>query len=130
MNYQSKKVVGVWMDHHHAFVISTPDQHAEGEYDVVKKIARHEHDSSNYKNEKVDLAKGSQEQKKYFKAISDQINHAEAIYIFGPGTAQEEFKNTLGHDHHYNGKEILLGTSDKITDNQMIAQVRDHFHGK
>lgn len=130
MSNHEKKVVGVWMDHQHAFVISTSNRSKGGEYDVIHKINRSGHEEDNFKNERVELSKETLELKKYFKAIAAEIIHDDAIFIFGPGKAQEEFKNMLKDDHHFDSKDIKLGTSDKITNNQMIAKVKDHFDGE
>jgi stalled ribosome rescue protein Dom34 len=127
MSYQGKKVVGVWMDNKHAFIISSADRKIGGDFDMIKKIERHEHNDDYYKNERVELAKDTQEIKKYFKAIADEIDQDQAIYIFGPGKAQEEFKNVLKENHHFDSKIIELGTSDKLSTNQMIAKVKAHF---
>ncbi|HJW27742.1 MAG TPA: hypothetical protein VJ508_00660, partial [Saprospiraceae bacterium] len=54
------------------------------------------------------------------------LNYDE-ILIFGPGKSQEELRNFLHEDAHFNSKRIILTTSQHITDHQMIATVRDFF---
>ena len=130
MSNQGKNVVGVWMDSKHAFIISTPDRKTGGKYEMLKKIEREEHSDENYKNERFELGKNTQELKKYFKAIIDEIDQDHAIFIFGPGKAQEELKNVLKDNNQFKSKEIVLGTSDKISINQMIAKVSQHFEDK
>ena len=123
MKYQGKKVIGVWMDFQHAYVIGTDG----ADYTVLKAIKRDGHEEDNYKNEKVELSKDKLELKKYFKAIADEIEQADVIFIFGPGKAQEEFKNALQDVQQFNAKDIVLGTSDKISSKQMVARVKEHF---
>ena len=127
MSYQGKNVVGVWMDYKHAFIIATSNRKIGGDYTMVKKIECGDHEDDNYKNERVELSKDTLELKKYFKAISEEIDQNNAIFIFGPGKAQEEFKNVLKDNHQFSSKDIELGTSDKISINQMIARVKEHF---
>ena len=127
MSYQGKKVVGVWMDTRHAFIIGSSDRMTGGDYGVIKKIEREGHEEDNYKNERFELSKEKLELKKYFKALSDEIDEDDAVFIFGPGKAQEEFKNVLKENLKFKTKEIELGTSDKITTNQMLAKVKEHF---
>ena len=129
MKYQGKKVVGVWMDFQHAFIISTDNRTTGADYAMLKKIERDGHEDDNYKNERVELSKDKSELKKYFKAIADEIDQDHSIFIFGPGKAQEEFKNALEDNQHFASKDIVLGTSDKISVNQMVAKVKDHFEG-
>ena len=123
----SKKVAGVWMDSKHAFVIANEGFSADGEYDVVSKVNCDGHDDDNYKNDRVEQSKETAELKKYFKEIANHIDEVNEIYIFGPGKSQEQFKNFLKDNQNFDQKHIELGTSDKITENQMIAQVRNHF---
>ena len=129
MNYQGKKVVGVCMDYQRAVVISTDSRKIGADFEKQKEIDRDGHEEEQYKNERVELSKEKLELKRYFKAIADEIDQDDAIFIFGSGKAQEEFKNFLAEMHQFSSKEIILGTSDKISVKQMIAKTKDHFEG-
>jgi hypothetical protein len=129
MAYQGKKVVGVWMDYQRAVIISTASRKATGDYGVMKEIGRGDHDGEEFKNESQDLKKDTAELKKYYKAIADEIDQDDCIYIFGPGKSQEELKNILEDHHAFRGKEIKLGTSDKMSEKQMVARVESYFEG-
>ncbi|MEP7323048.1 MAG: hypothetical protein ABI761_14080 [Saprospiraceae bacterium] len=124
-----KKVVGIWMDHGHAYVVATQDGSATGDFSLIKKIESEHHRSENYKNEKVELSKSKLELKKFFKEIANEISDETDIFIFGPGTAQEELRNFLNDAHSLNPKKIELATADHITINQIIAKVKLHFEG-
>jgi hypothetical protein len=130
MSYQNKKIVGIWMDNKQAFIISTADRKTGGDYQMLKKIERKSHTDENYKNERFELAKDTQELKHYYKALTAEIDHDDAIYIFGPGKSQEEFKNILKDIHLFKSKEIVLGSFDKMSTKQMAARVKEHFEGK
>jgi hypothetical protein len=128
MSYQGKKVVGIWMDQTHAFIISTSDRTPEAaDFAMLKRIDRDDHSNDVYKNESAELKKNTAEIKKYHKAITDEIINDEAIYIFGPGKAQEGLKNVLKDNHQFRSKEITLGTTSKMSINQMIERVRSVF---
>ena len=116
------------MDSRHAFVIANEGFSADGEYDVVSKVKCDGHEDDNHKNDRVEQSKESAELKKYFKELANHIDEVNEIYIFGPGKSQEQFKNFLKDNQNFDQKHIELGTSDKITENQMIAQVRNHFN--
>jgi stalled ribosome rescue protein Dom34 len=124
------KVCGVWMDSKHAIVIATENRVVHGEFEIITTVECGDHEGADYKNEKVEHSKDSQEQKKYFKTIASHIHEDQVIYVFGPGKAQEQFKNYLEDQHKFKSKEITLGTSDKITNNEMIAKVKSFFEGK
>lgn len=63
----------------------------------------------------------------YYGEVIAAIRDAESILIFGPGEAKGELKNHL--DHARLGKSIVaVETSDKMTDPQIAAKVRDYFH--
>jgi hypothetical protein len=47
--------------------------------------------------------------------------------IFGPGKAQEQFKNHLESDSQFNKKDISIDSADQLTEPQMVAQVRNFF---
>jgi stalled ribosome rescue protein Dom34 len=125
----SKKVVGVWMDYKHAVIIAAEHFAASGNFSVLEKVVCDNHDDDVFKNEKVNQSKETQELKKYFKEIAGHIDEAASIYIFGPGKSQEQFKNFLEDYQNFKNKDIELGTSDKISENQMVAKVKEHFEG-
>jgi stalled ribosome rescue protein Dom34 len=125
-----KKVVGIWMDHGHAYVVATQDGSPTGDFNLIKKISSEHHESEQYKNEKVELSKSKLELKKFFKEIEKELNDESDIFIFGPGTAQEELRNHLNESHLFRDKNIVLGSADHLQVNQIITKVKEHFEGK
>lgn len=64
----------------------------------------------------------------YFKQIASQINHADAIVIFGPAEANEKFRKELQlHYKSISDKVRGLVKVDSMTNNQVKALVRDFF---
>jgi hypothetical protein len=128
MSYQGKKVVGIWMDQRHAFVISTESYKPhDGDFSVLDTIEKNDHSNDVYKNESAELKKDAADQKKYHAALMVAIKDVDAVYIFGPGKAQEEFKNVLKDNHQYKNKDIILGSSDKMSTKQMVERVKSIF---
>jgi stalled ribosome rescue protein Dom34 len=122
-----KKVSGVWMDSKNAFIIASSDRTINTDYDIVAKVQCEDHEDKTFKNERVEQSRDDQEQKKYFKEIAAHISGDESIFIFGPGKAQEQFKNFLEDYQNFNSKEIELDASDKLSDSEMKAKVKYHF---
>jgi stalled ribosome rescue protein Dom34 len=124
MNHDHQKSqAGIWMDHKHAIFIT--DEHQNGEFAIQNKVKASEHHGS--KSEHTSHNASKNEIIKYFKEIANALKPYDEILLFGPGKSQEELLNFLHEDHHFNTKKITLATADHITDNQMIAQVRDFF---
>ena len=126
MKYNTKKVAGVWIDHKHAYIISTSDRKNEGTYEVIKKIEA-EHHTDKSSSESVHHNKENQELKGFYQQVSTQLEGDDALFIVGPGKAQEELKNFLQQKQNFKNKEIELGTADHLSMNEMIAKIRTHF---
>ena len=121
MTQEEKKCAGIWMDHRQAIFITD----GSGAFAIQEKInaeAYHGHKGEHIANN----AKRNVD-RKYHKELSNHLMTYDEIYLFGPGTSQEEMKNFLDEDLHYKNKKISLGTAGHITDPQMVAQVRDFF---
>ncbi len=56
------------------------------------------------------------------------LQDAESILILGPGEAKGELKKRL-ESQKVSNRVITLETTDKLTDGQIAAQVRQHFQG-
>jgi hypothetical protein len=54
------------------------------------------------------------------------VRDAESIFVFGPGDAKTEFKKRL--EKEIKNRQIIdIETADNMTDNQIIAKVREYF---
>jgi len=126
MKNENRKFVGVWLDHAHAMVITTEDQTGYGDYAIHTKVEFHGH-AAHGSSEHADHHKKQAEAVKYYREVSKHIEAFDDILLFGPGTAQEELFNHLREDKHFQGKKLSIDSAGKLTDNQMIAFVRDFF---
>lgn len=97
------KRVGVWIDQKKAVIFSLADERTG-----LHRIA----------------AEGRQDG--YYDEVLSHLRDAKAILIFGPGEAKRELKQRLKnlelHGHIVDLKEV-----EKMTDNQIVTKVRDHF---
>ena len=117
-----KQYAGVWMDHHHAILITQEN----GEFGIGDKIKADQYHG--YSGEHGAMNAEKADNRKYYKTIASHISKFDEILIFGPGKSQEEFLNFLHDDQHFKNKKITLDTAGNITDPQMIAKVRDFFN--
>ena len=114
------------MDHFQAFLFSVPEGGKDGAYSLKDSIettgAEHERQSEHtIHNAEQHL------RLKHFRAIATQIGAFDEILLFGPGTAQEELRNQLSDDVHFRGKRLAVESAGHITQNQMVAKVREYF---
>jgi len=126
MSFTNKTVIGVCVDHSEALLIHTPDKSNDGIYEVSAKI-HNKHHSDHTHSKNTHNHKKAQELHKYYDEISKQIQGYDAILLFGIGKAQEELKNYLSENKQFQGKNIIVKASDKLTHNETIAFVKKSF---
>jgi len=132
-----KKQVGLWIDHRKT-VIVTLENGAEEirtiESDMEKHIrfskgtgAKGNDNSQGPNSEDVRDRQFGNHLDHYYEEIISLIRDADSIWIIGPGEAKVELENRLKHDAL--GASIAgVETDDKLTDHQIAAKVREHFH--
>jgi hypothetical protein len=55
------------------------------------------------------------------------LSNNDHILLFGPTNAKSELYNYLHKDHHFKDIKFDIETSDKMTDHEKQAMVREHF---
>lgn len=126
-----KKEIGLWIDHREAVIVELTEK---GEQIIrIKANAEKQirfaggsrkdglQTTETIRGKKLDAQLGA-----YFDNIIAQIRDAELIQIFGPGAAKNELAKRLekeGLKEHI----VAIETTDNMTDNQIVAKVREHF---
>lgn len=120
-NIHVKSHIGVWLDHSNAILYTfNPDKAADG-FTVSEKL-----ESPEAPGRSENDAKKSNRHR-YYADLAKHLAGYDEILLFGPGTAQEELRNELMHDKHFQSKRIDVRTENSLTENQRSALVRDHF---
>ena len=133
-----KTKVGLWIDHTKAIVVAITDKGEEMRLIIsqVEKQLRRAGDSPlEGPHERQQVPADDSRQRKltgqlniYYDAVIACIRDADSILIFGPGEAKGELKRRLRKAEL--GERIVgIETVDKMTDHQIAAKVRQHFHG-
>ena len=123
MKHQDEKQsAGVWVDHEKALIITKES----GDYVIKQKIAP-PGDFVAESELHINNAK-SADMRSYFKSLSGHLQQYDQILLLGTGKSQEQFKNYLNEDAKFQAKEITIENTDKLSDHQMIAKVRNFFH--
>ena len=66
---------------------------------------------------------------KYYDEVISLLQNAVTILILGPGEAKGELKKRLER-HPLKGREVEVETADKMTENQLVAKVREYFKNR
>ena len=64
---------------------------------------------------------------RYYDAVIAHLSAADEILIFGPGEAKGELKKRM-EKNDFHARVLMLETNDKMTEPQIVARVRQHFH--
>jgi len=119
---KKNKHLGICMDHSSALIMELVNNmiiSTEFESDSITKIENedtHETDQEEH-----------QTQSAYYKRISDIIRNYDEVLLFGPTEAKNELYNLIKEDHNFDNITIEIRTTDKMTENQMFAFVKDFF---
>jgi len=120
------KHLGIWMDHSNAFLMELTDDTIVTN-SIISESARQENEYSFDKHEKRIHNKEQHQQLSYYKKLSDAIRNYQEVVLFGPTDAKNELLNLLKADHFLGDIKIEVKHSDKMTENQMHAFVREYF---
>lgn len=125
MKDNQKQYAGVWLDNSSAVIISKTSGNDNSEYAIQDKVKAQENQSGGSEHT-MNNAKQTGNIK-YYKSVSALLLPYDEILIFGPGKAQEQFKNYLQEDAQFKSKQISIDSGEHLTDPQMIAKVRTFF---
>lgn len=124
-----KKQVGLWIDHRKAVIVTVTDKGEETKQ-ITSEMEKHIRFSSS-KSEK-----GSSEDMRdrqfgnhlisFYDDVIACLRDAETIQIFGPGEAKGELEIRLEKEG-LKGRIVENETTDKMSDRQIAAKVRQHF---
>lgn len=132
-----EKKVGIWLDSKKAYIISIINgkeklEIIESDVDTKTRYEGEEKSFSRLGGQLVNPQKKKTKRKghqlkSYFQNILKKTVDAEKIYIFGPAEAKIGLKKEYKKHKRYQDKLLKVENSDNLTENQMIAQVRDIF---
>lgn len=126
-----KKEIGLWIDHRKAFIVILADERTRTKL-IESNLERHVRLTPGHSRSKTAYGPEDRQDRayqnllgKYYDAIITLINDAESILLLGPNGAKEELNERLASKaaHH----KVVLKTTDKMTDRQIIAAVQRYF---
>ncbi len=122
------KNLGIWMDHASAHIMECTTDPAE--IRTIESAFTHEaKEESLGKSEGVMHHKEQHQQSAYYKKLGETIRNYDDVILFGPTDAKVELYNILKADHNFAKIKIEVQQTDKMTEHQQHAFVKDHFSG-
>lgn len=132
-----KKDVGLWIDHRRAVLVISLDQEEE-----IKQITSGMEKHVRYSDASHASGAGGEANdattedgrdrrfddhlNKYYDEVIAYLRDATAIVILGPGEAKGELQKRLEF-YGLSDRIVASQTSDKLTDDQIAAEVRQYF---
>lgn len=122
----SRKKLGIWMDHSSAHVMEFTQSPIKTK--IIESLFTNEvKEEGLNKSESHMHSKEQHQQSDYYKKLAEEIIQYQEILLFGPTDAKAELLNILKDDHRFATKKIELKQTDKMTENQEHAFVKDYF---
>ena len=121
--------VGIWIDHKKAVIVSasadgvTTTKTLESEVNAHPRYAGQQDGGGEKKYEE----RHSQDLDRYYDEVIRQLTDADELLILGPGEAKLELKARLRRSKAHPERTINIETTDKLTDPQIVAKVKEHF---
>ncbi len=120
------KSLGIWMDHTVAHIIEFTEPPMSTRI-VESKFTREIKEQSVGKGENLMHNKEQHQQAAFYKELASIIQEYNKVLLFGPTDAKVELFHLLEADHKFDKIVIELKQTDKLSDNQQHAFVRDYF---
>jgi len=122
---ETEKKTGICMDHSHAHLIEYGEPMVTKV--VTSKFTDAERERSLVKSEKMMHKKKQHDDYEYYKEIGKYIRNYDDVLLFGPTEAKTELLNVLEKDHLFSKIKFEVRQTDKMTEGQERAFVRDYF---
>ncbi len=118
--------LGIFMDHASALFINFPIDEASNHTLFSTFTKTTEHDSLE-KSEQLTHNKEQHQQNEFYQKIGDEIRQYDEVILFGPTNAKTELLNLLKKNHLFSTIKINVEQTDKLTENQKLAFVKNYF---
>jgi len=120
--------VGVWIDHKKAVIVSI----AAGQVTtrtLESDVGPHPHYSGSQEGggERKYEARHNLDLDRFYDDVIGHLGKPDALLLFGPGEAKLQLKECLGRSQASSGTIVAVESTDKLTDPQIVAKVKEHF---
>ncbi len=123
---KEKTKLGIWMDHSTAHLIEFNGVQMNTLL-ISSGFTQEVKTDTLEKSEHIMHNKEQDQQWSYYKKISSVIEKYQEVILFGPTDAKKELFNKLKANQAFNNIKIDLKTTEKMTEKQEYAFVKDYF---
>lgn len=121
----NKNKLGIWMDYANAILIDLDKN--EITQTIVSDFDFDTQTEALQRSKNIMHNKERQMNESYYKEIGMEILKYDHVLLFGPTNARLELNNYLKDDSKFKEIQFDVQSADKMTDNEKVAFVRDHF---
>jgi hypothetical protein len=120
--------VGIWIDHKRAVIVSASAGRVTTEI-VESDVGAHPRYSGQQDGggERTYEERHGQHLDRYYDEVISRLGQPDALLIFGPGEAKLELNERLSRSTAPSERTIDIETTDRLTDPQIVAKVKEHF---
>ena len=129
--------IGIWIDHKKAVIVSASADGVTAKT-LESGVEPHAHYSDRAAYPTLDSPRAGGGEKnyedrygehlnRYYDEVIRQLGQPEAVLIFGPGEAKLQLKARLSRFKALSERIIGIETTDKLTDPQIVAKVKEHY---
>jgi hypothetical protein len=115
------KEIGLWIDHKQAVIVTSLEQDGD-----VKRISSKVDTGASGSSEDTHDRHIENQLGQFYDEVIEHLGNATAIFIMGPGEAKTELQKRLETQGIGEGI-VTVKSADNLTDNQVAAEVRQHF---
>ena len=120
--------VGIWIDHKKAVIVSASAGGVTAKT-LESEVGPHGRYSGPREGggEKKYEDRHDQHLDQYYDEVISELGQPEALLIFGPGEAKLQLKERLSRSKILSERIVGIETTDKLTDPQIVAKVKEHY---
>lgn len=125
------KDIGLWIDHRQAILVTLDDKKI-GTKRIASDVEKKTRNALNTDGAPDQMTEIRQDRRfdkflgRYYDEITEYLQDADSIVIFGPGEAKGELQKTL--EEKSSSKRIrAIDTADNMTVGEVVAKVREYF---
>jgi hypothetical protein len=118
-----KKEIGLWIDRRQAVIVTLLEK-TEDIKQVTSDVENSHHSGGSSEDNHDNRIEG--QLSKYYDEVITHLTNADFIFIMGPGEAKGELQKQL-QTQKASDYIVAVKTADKMSDEQIVAAVREHF---
>ncbi len=135
-----KKNIGIWLDTRQAVIVELSNgEHTiktiESNIDTRERIPGESKKFGRFGGQYITYEKNRENKKneqtsKFMKILINEIKACDTVVLFGPSIMKTIFEKEIKNDLNLIGKLIRVFDADSMTENQILAWVKDFYKNK